>query len=290
MGILVEKEPVIKDKIEVSYTELVDSDSAAKKKTLKITTKIVDKNAITATLFPNLKVVKIYCESINNVLIGNSSTIEEYYFPITTFVTRTGGYTYVFGNRTATNTLPIKKIVFPELIEANFNLNDCCLIARLNFLEELILPKLSKITAGQINSGLIGYTHPKLKKLVLGCLTSYPGDYGIFSKSSSIGTNPNLIHIEVGEGTAYRLDFRNAGLTNVVLTNTNELVEDKIAHPKWTNLDQFLYNFEHYIVDRVADLTGQTSQTITLQKSCYDVITSEIKNKLTNKNWNLASA
>lgn len=242
----------------------------------------------TVTMFPNLKKATIKSPSVNNVYF-TINTCEEYVFPKTTYLTKSGGYVYTFGSRANADT-KLKRIEFPMLKKAEFKNYDCCLLAKLDALEELILPKLSVISAEQLNCGLIGYNHPKLKKLVLGKIESYNGTYGIFSQSSSIGTNPNLIHIEVGEGTAYRLDFRNAGLTNVTLTDTNELVEDKEAHPTWTNIDQWLYNLENYIIDRLADLNGKTAQTITFQSSCYNAIPNELKAKLSAKNWNLASA
>lgn len=240
----------------------------------------------TTTMFPNLKKATIKSPSVDYAYF-TINTCEEYVFPKTTYLTMRGPYTYTFGSRTNADT-KLKRIEFPMLETAEFQMSDCCLLAKLDALEELLLPKLSTIKEDFVNSGLIGYNHPNLRKLVLGTIKS---STKIFAGNSSLGTNPNLVHIELGEGTNGDLtSFRYGGFTNVTLTDTNELVEDKEAHPNWTNLDQWLYNFEHYIVDRLADLRGQTAKTITLQASCYNAIPAELRQKLSAKNWNLASA
>lgn len=101
---------------------------------------------------------------------------------------------------------------------------------------------------------------------------------------------PNLMHIEIGQGFYTDFNLGKQTFANCLKTDTNDLVEDLQAHPTWSNLDQFLYNFEHLIVDKLADLAGQTAKTITLAAAPYAAITSEIRSKMSAKNWNLASA
>ena len=100
----------------------------------------------------------------------------------------------------------------------------------------------------------------------------------------------SLIHFEIGQGFYSDLNLRMCTLANCIKTDANDLVEDIVAHPTWSNLDQWLYNFEHLIVDKLADLSGQTAKTITLAAAPYAAITSEIRSKMSAKNWNLASA
>ena len=100
----------------------------------------------------------------------------------------------------------------------------------------------------------------------------------------------SLIHLEIGQGFYSDLNIKPCSFANCIKTDANDLVEDKIANPTWSNLDQFLYNFEHLIVDKLADLSGQTAKTITLAATPYAAITSEIRAKMSAKNWNLASA
>lgn len=100
----------------------------------------------------------------------------------------------------------------------------------------------------------------------------------------------DLIHWEIGQGFNSQFDLRLCTFANCLLTDSNDLVEDVTAHPTWSNLDQWLYNFEHLIVDKLADLTGQTAKTITLAATPYAAITESIRSKMSAKNWNLASA
>ena len=60
------------------------------------------------------------------------------------------------------------------------------------------------------------------------------------------------------------------------------------------NLEQFLYNFQTYIANRVADRTGQSALTITLSSAVYAALEAQegqtILATLTSKNWTVASA
>lgn len=131
----------------------------------------------------------------------------------------------------------------------------------------------------------------KLRYISLKALTRITGSFYVLSSvSAPSNALPNVIHIEIGQGFLSDLDMRVLSFANCLLTNTKSLVEDVAAHPTWSNLDQWLYNFEHLIVDKLADLSGQTAKTITLAATPYAAITSEIRAKMSAKNWNLASA
>lgn len=109
------------------------------------------------------------------------------------------------------------------------------------------------------------------------------------SSSANVGL-ASLIHLEIGEGYDSTGYWIGASFANCLKTDTNDLVEDLQAHPTWSNLDQWLWNFEHLIVDKLADLSGQTAKTITLAAAPYAAITESIRQKMSAKNWNLASA
>lgn len=69
------------------------------------------------------------------------------------------------------------------------------------------------------------------------------------------------------------------------------LVEE--GEPFANNREKFLYNFEKYIVDKLADNSESgLSFTLTLKSAVYNVVsaTQSITDKLTAKHWNLASA
>lgn len=115
-----------------------------------------------------------------------------------------------------------------------------------------------------------------------------------FATSSADGNSAigwaSLIHFEIGQGYYGNLNLKPCSFANCLKTDANDLVEDVVAHPTWSNLDQWLYNFEHLIVDKLADLSGQTAKTITLAAAPYAAIAESIRQKMASKNWNLASA
>ena len=159
-------------------------------------------------------------------------------------------------------------------------------------LKEIVLPDLvycGKIFQTQgsstnvIGTNLQRIVMPKCTELI------YFSGNGNAHSSSSIGY-ASLIRFEIGQGFYSDLNLRMCTFANCIKTDANDLVEDVVAHPTWSNLDQWLYNFEHLIVDKLADLSGQTAKTITLAATPYAAITSEIRAKMSAKNWNLASA
>lgn len=138
-----------------------------------------------------------------------------------------------------------------------------------------------------------GTTHicaTNIQKIVMPKLLSLAYMCGTSSASTNASGYASLIHFEIGQGFYSDLNLRICTFANCIKTDANDLVEDVVAHPTWSNLDQFLYNFEHLIVDKLADLSGQTAKTITLAAAPYAAITESIRAKMSAKNWNLASA
>jgi hypothetical protein len=56
-----------------------------------------------------------------------------------------------------------------------------------------------------------------------------------------------------------------------------------------SNLEKFLYKFKTSIAERLSDRVGQSSLTLTFNSNVVNSLTDEIKQIITNKNWNLAS-
>ena len=114
------------------------------------------------------------------------------------------------------------------------------------------------------------------------------GDYFAYM---STNTFSNLILIEIGQRYNGNLNLKNWCATNAIKDTDNSLIDEGETFAN--NREKFLYNFEKYIVDKLADnSTTGLSFTITLKTAVYNVVsaTTAITDKLTAKHWNLASA
>lgn len=154
-------------------------------------------------------------------------------------------------------------------------------------LQELYMPDLESTTYITSSGGGTTKCADNITKILCPKATSISS----ISRNSVNGTwYPSLIHFEIGQGFSSNFNIKQCSFANCLKTDANDLVEDVVANPTWSNLDQWLFNFEHLIVDKLADLSGQTAKTITLAATPYAAITSEIRSKMSAKNWNLASA
>lgn len=158
-------------------------------------------------------------------------------------------------------------------------------------LQTIICPNLQSSSSRFIGTGSTsGIICTNLRHVVLPSIKQI----GWFCGSGSVITTgsgyASLVHFEIGQGFYSDLNLRMCTFANCLNTDANDLVEDVTAHPTWSNLDQWLWNFEHLIVDKLADLSGQTAKTITLAAAPYAAITEQIRQKMSAKNWNLASA
>ena len=167
-------------------------------------------------------------------------------------------------------------LYFPELQEYT-RIGNNAWLKNMPMLEELYMPKLSSLCAQQY--GLWGNHIADceiLWKVVYGQAIQTGMNIGYASLIS--GSCPNLIYLEFGEGTAC-----NIGLLG--WSPTNALAE---------RLDEFLYNFQHCIANRVADRTGLPTLTIILSAEVYAVLEAQegqtILGTLASKNWDVASA
>lgn len=185
-----------------------------------------------------------------------------------------------------TNTLVILK--FPNL--ENVTANGILYPDQCTQLQELICPKLTRATSIFRTSAQTSVYATNLRRLVAPKITYLPHFSFMAYGDTTAGKGwENLIHIELGQGFSTSINFGMCTFENCLKTNANNLVENVKEHPDWSNLDQWLWNFEHLIVDKLADFTGQTAQTIILYSTPYAAITDNIKAKMISKNWNLAS-
>lgn len=239
-------------------------------------------------------------------------------------------YTYQYACYALARQINAEEIYFPNLKriynatgDGSTNLNNIPALGYLPNCKKIILPKLSDIqtcasawlgkgtgtqclanapeclelitviggSTNRENAGETGYkfiVSPKLRKFVLGGVLAINNDHGLFDTTST-----DLIHLELG-GAECSLNMQKWNPTNALRTDTN--ADDYIDLREDTsfanNLEQFLYNFQTYIADRVADRTGTTALTLTLSPAVYAVLEAQegqtILATLTNKNWNVA--
>lgn len=161
-----------------------------------------------------------------------------------------------------------------------------------NQLNTLSLPSLEKINVqyglADRYLGAVRYMQ-NTRKLLMPKLVKTTGQ--IISAAPGYGYGQNLILIEIGDGYNGNLDLRMWYAQNAIKDTDNSLVDEGETFAN--NREKFLYNFEHYIVDKLADnSTTGLSYTITLYSSVYNIVsaTQSITDKLTAKHWNLASA
>lgn len=131
---------------------------------------------------------------------------------------------------------------------------------------EIIAPDCEKIESYGGGYPVLMHSMQGVVKIVLGKLTSF----SMFANSTNA---ISLIHFEIGEGTAISLDFSKWSPTNALDASSTDLVADPVAHPTWTNLQQFLLNFREFIALRLANRKDTTALTLTLSAAVYNAVT-----------------
>jgi hypothetical protein len=172
-------------------------------------------------------------------------------------------------------------------------------MVRCAILEDISLPVFKGDNSGQVNvlakdcpellvidmpscevkSWNVAINCPKLHTIVFGKISTFKkGNKGGGHSMVEFENCGNLIKIVIGEGSNGSIDLGN-------WSPTTALAE---------RLPEFLSNFQNYIADRVADMTGQTALTLTLSSAVYAALEAQegqtILATLTNKNWTVASA
>lgn len=140
--------------------------------------------------------------------------------------------------------------------------------------KEIYMPKVTHITG--YNRYFQGNTII-MQKWVLGTLKQLGWSQWGWTGSERAD---DLIHFEIGKGTAISLNFNFWTASNILSDSER--------------LPIFLSNFKTYIAERVEDRTGKAALTLTLSAAVYEALEAQegqtIIATLTNKNWTVASA
>jgi hypothetical protein len=162
-------------------------------------------------------------------------------------------------------------------------------------LEELYMPKYSSNQKnGAVWHSLVS-DMPKLRKLIMN--KPFDGLKQLGANDSILFANcPQAIHLEMGDNINVSI-LLNLWVPTMALrtdTTAEDYVDLREDMSLANNLEQFLYNFQNYIANKVADRTGTTSLTLTLSAEVYAALEAQdgqtILATLTNKNWTVASA
>jgi hypothetical protein len=249
----------------LSFTELLDDNVGW----------VMDK---TPTLPSTLTKLVLGCKSVaERVIVTNIATLSHIELPhieVIESLSNKGSTGWGFISK-----VPIKSLYLPSLIKYDTNNHSSSyegMIWNCAELEEFIAPNLSHIRP------LPNYTDNAmlskcgaLKKIVVGklkMLTNYNYPSGA---DSFINTDcPNLIHFEIGEGSAYSIRLTKWSPTTVLSER----------------LDEFLSNFKTYIANRLTDLGS--GLTLTLSQAVRDAIQQdpEIVSIITSKGWTISPA
>ena len=155
-------------------------------------------------------------------------------------------------------------------------------------LEELYMPSFSYI----YNAFIVDHC-PKLRKVVFGTLkTDFKNAYNEYIYNFTNGSSTNLIHFEIGAGTAVSLHMNWWSPTNALDASRTDLIEE--GSTAQNNLQQFLSNFKTYIAERLTD--KGTGLTLTLLQEVRNAIHAAedeygIENIIiTQKGWTISPA
>lgn len=184
-------------------------------------------------------------------------------------------------------------------------------LANMPSLEELYMPVFVGFNKNKTsNPSMIG-SCPMLRKVVFGVLQDNMKQ-GNSNKSMLFNNCPRVIHFEIGQNTNISLWLNLWIPTYALLTEdlTEEITNEETGEvttkvilanslveagePFANNREKFLYNFQTFLVDRLADKTGQSALTLTLSAEVYAALEAQdgqtILATLTNKNWTVTTA
>lgn len=252
-----------------------------------------------AGIFTNMSEVTLGCAEVTcNILYRDNSTIKKITFSHLTSTT----YALIRMDGNGEQRLYVEEMIFPQLQRMG------CLMehrgngwwtSQLPNLHNVSFPKLKEITQqGGGRGAFFEIPCPSLEVLEFPELESmnrplYGGSclsnlrelrmpktkninfcHGTYAENISA----NLVLLEVGEGIATSINL-------TYWSPTTALAE---------RLDEFLRNFQTYIANRVADMTGIATLTLTLSSAVYAALEEQegqtILATLASKNWNVAQA
>jgi hypothetical protein len=194
--------------------------------------------------------------------------------------------------QTIYNWADCRVLKFP-VMEAIPKISNTTWLTNMPILEELHMPLFRKVDAVGGWPCLV-QACPKLRKVILGVLEIEMGQSG--GTSDFLRDCPQMIYLEVGQDVNTSLRFQAWIPTMALRTDTTaeDYVDLREDMSFANNLEQFLYNFQTFLVDRLADRTGQSALTLTLSAEVYAALEAQdgqtILATLTNKNWTVTTA
>lgn len=269
-------------------------------------TEIIDDNNSWGTCVrrvPNLfvKKVRMNCNRIRSSdtlclqygYFGSSYVnLEEVEFPYLEYLDNTQ-----YGNSLGYSELfvgcpKLKRVYLPKLIGLTRTAYYLGIIGNCPLIEEIDLPSYRGADlrpGGEIYTGF--RNNPNLRTIKFNGLIN--GNF-----KDQFNNAPKLIHFEISVGLNTNLNISGQhgdGWTPTMALRTDTDAEDYIDLREdmtfANNLEQFLYNFQTYIADRVADRTGQSALRLTVMPAIYAALESQkgqtILATLTNKNWTI---
>lgn len=230
--------------------------------------------------FPNVTKATLGMESVTNIVIANLATIAELDLPNLKEVISIGnkggtGWGFIQG-------IAIERLVLPNLERYDTPNNHSSsyegFVYNCANLKEFIAPKLSYIRP------LPNYTDNAmlskcgaLEKIVVGKLVMLTNYNYTSGADSFINTDcPNLIHFEIGEGSACSIRLTKWNPTSVLSDSER--------------LPIFLSNFKTYIAERLSE--QGSGKTLTLSQAVRDAIEGDptIAQIITSKGWTISPA
>lgn len=185
-------------------------------------------------------------------------------------ITSSGNWTEYIANGD-TN---IKSIYLPSLVYMTNNVGvdtfggSKIIASGCTSIEEIILPNLIEFSSNPNGAGGVYYgSSTTLRKVVLGPLEIVNPVY-LFDNWSP-GVLSNIMHFEVGVDTKANFSIIHIVPVDPIDNTKTNMIEDTFC---LNNLEQFLYNFRTYVIDRLYNYTGGTKH--------YIYVSSVVKNTL----------
>ena len=189
-------------------------------------------------------------------------------------------------DRTPTFNVPNAELYFKSLVNLYAGKMYNSLLGYIAEAKAVIAPKLSNVNNGTVANS------SNIKKMVFGKVETWYNWIGNGGKFQFGYNCPNLIHVELGEGTAVSISMPAWYPTNAIDASRTDLIEE--GSPATNSLQQFLSNFKTYIAERLTD--KGTGLTLTLSQEVRNAIHAAedeygIENIIiTQKGWTISPA